>query len=174
MSSRWFVAILLAGLVLPGTLAWAGDSDLKKKVKEDVTSLNDALIDGNYTKVIDMTHSNVVKMLGGREKAISTMKRSMEELKKSGFEINKSTVRDASDIVKLDKEWYLYVPFDLTMKTPQAKLTVQSYVIGVSTDQGKTWGFVDGSYGDSVKKVLPNLPSALKLPEAKKPTIEKN
>jgi hypothetical protein len=47
-------------------------------------------------------------------------------------------------------------------------------VIGVSTNNGKSWTFVNGDLDiKKVKQLLPNLPESLKLPERQKPVIEK-
>ena len=48
-------------------------------------------------------------------------------------------------------------------------------MIGVSSDLGKTWVFVNGDFDlAKVKLVLPTLPEQLKLPEKQKPRFEKN
>jgi len=48
-------------------------------------------------------------------------------------------------------------------------------VIGVSSDQGKSWTFVNGDLDiKKVKQVLPNLPAQLRLPERQKPVFEKD
>ena len=70
---------------------------------------------------------------------------------------------------------YIVVPFLLEMKAPGGKLLQKSFVIGVSSDQGKTWTFVNGDQEmKKIKQVLPDLPDKLKLPERQKPTFEKD
>jgi hypothetical protein len=45
-------------------------------------------------------------------------------------------------------------------------------IIGVASEDGKTWKFVDGGQADStrVKRLFPNFPERLRLPE-KQPII---
>lgn len=174
MNRQTLAWLTILALAVTASSLRADDAALKKLAKENVQTLNDSVIKGDYGKVIDFTHPKLVEMMGGREKAIALMENSTKEMKKEGFEFKSVKVGDPSDIVKQANELYLYVPFELTMKIPKRKITAPSYVIGVSTDQGKTWKYVDGMGGENMNKILPDLPASLKLPEKKKPTIEKD
>jgi hypothetical protein len=56
------------------------------------------------------------------------------------------------------------------MKHPKGKFIVKSYLLGISSDNGKTWKFVDGAgLDDKITGGLPKLPAKLKLPEKQKP-----
>jgi hypothetical protein len=47
---------------------------------------------------------------------------------------------------------------------------VKSYLIGVSADDGAHWTFIDGSgKAEERKKIVPDLPAALKLPRPQQP-----
>ena len=65
------------------------------------------------------------------------------------------------------------VPESLLLSTPQGKLRGSSYLLAVSTDQGATWRFIDGSGIDKafLKKLFPTFPAKLKLPEKKEPQV---
>lgn len=135
-----------------------------------------AVLEGDYAKVADSTHPKVVEIMGGREKMIETTKTIMKSLKDQGISINSHVVGKAETPVIDGKSAYLVIPTTMVLKTEGMKVTVESYLLGMSTDGGKTWLFVDGSGMDNpmVKdKVFPKLPDGLKLPAKKDPTITK-
>ena len=153
----------------------ADDTTLKKVVKAKAEEIHNAIFKEDYNKVIDLTHPNVLKMLGSRDKMIALLESGMKEMKSRGFAFRSATMDDPSDPVTAGDDLYIVVPFLLEMKAPGGKLLQKSFVIGVSSDQGKTWTFVNGDQEmKKIKQVLPDLPDKLKLPERQKPTFEKD
>lgn len=154
--------------------AAADEAALKKIVKEKVEEINRAAIKDDFGKVADLTHPNLVRLMGGREKMISTMESAVKEMKSNGFVIRSARVDDPSDPIATGQELFVVVPFVLEMKVPGGKVLAKSFVIGVSSDKGKSWAFVNGDLDiNAVKQVLPTLPNQLKLPEKQKPVFEK-
>jgi hypothetical protein len=177
--------ILAAFCLTPSTRAADDDAaTVKKTVKQKVQEINDAIIKADFGTVADLTHPKVVQMMGGRDKMIATMQTGEKDMKSKGFAFLSTKVDDPSDTVwggsaaatiAGSAELYVTVPFELKMKTPDGKMTVKSFVIGFSTDKGKTWTFVNGDLDPKqIKDVLPNLPDRLKLPEKQKPVMEKD
>lgn len=62
------------------------------------------------------------------------------------------------------------------MKIPKGRMTVPSYLVGISSDEGKMWYFADGSLltPNNIKTMFPSFPPALKVPEKKPPVVEKD
>jgi hypothetical protein len=151
------------------------DAEIKQIVKTKVIELNDAVMKEDHGKVVDLTHPKVVKLSGGRDKMISAMTAGNKQMKAQGSAFHSCKVAEPTDLVSEGSELYVVVPFLLEMKVPDGKLLVQSFVIGISTDKGKSWTFVNGDIDrQKVKEVLPNLPDKLTLPEKKKPVFEKD
>jgi hypothetical protein len=62
------------------------------------------------------------------------------------------------------------------MTAPKTKVVAESYLLGMTTDGGKTWTFADGTalaQGPARDALLPTLPKDLKLPEQKPPMVTK-
>ena len=151
------------------------DAPAGKVVKAQVEEMNAALLKEDYGKVVDFTHPKVVELMGGRDKMVSVMEAGTKDMKSKGFAFQSTKVDDPSEPVKGGSELFVVVPFRLEMKAPDGKLHIKSFVIGVSSDQGKSWTFVNGDLEvKKVKQVLPNLPEQLKLPEREKPVFEKD
>jgi hypothetical protein len=60
------------------------------------------------------------------------------------------------------------------MKAPQTKIVAHSYLLAVSSNQGKSWFYADGSNltPELMNTIFPKLPKELKLPE-KSNVVEK-
>jgi hypothetical protein len=169
------VLVCLAALAVAHSTASADRAATNKLLKAKVESLNRALIDGDFGKVVDMTHPKIVRLMGGRDKVIALMSTGIKEMTSQGFALDSVAVEDPSEPVSGGGELFAVVPFVLKMKAPGGKLVSRTFVIGVSGDRGRSWLFINGDVGRSmVKQVLPNLPDQLTLPERQKPTLEPN
>jgi hypothetical protein len=153
----------------------ADEVPLKKVVRARVEEINNALLKEDFAKVADLTHPKVIQLIGGREKMISVMESETKEMRSQGFALRSVKVDDPSDPVAAGSDLFVVVPFLLEMKALGGKLVLKSFVIGVSSDRGKSWAFVNGDLDiKKVKQVLPTLPDQLKLPEKQKPVFEKD
>ena len=167
----WFFALVLACC----TTQAAEDASVKQVVKGKVEEINNALIKGDFAKVADLTHPNVVKLMGGRDKMISVMESGIKDMKSKSYAFRSVKVDASSDLVAAGPDVFVVVPFLLEMKAPGGKIRQKSFVIGVSSDKGKSWTFVNGDLDiKKVKQVLPNLPEQLKLPKRQTPVFEKD
>ncbi len=171
MNTR-FAAVVMTLLAL-SSFALADDAALKKVVKDKVNAMNEATLKGDWAKLADLQHTRVLQGMGGRENMIVQTDKVMKKMKE-GIEIKSFKLGEPSAIVKQDTDLYVYVPNEMTTKLKGGRLISKSYVVGVSPDQGKTWTFVTSDSKGSIRKIFPNLPDALKLPETKPPVAEKD
>jgi hypothetical protein len=72
-------------------------------------------------------------------------------------------------------ESFAVVPYDLEMTLPAGRALVRTWLLGISSDQGKTWTFVDGGNlnAAAVKRMFPNFPDKLTLPAKQPPQLER-
>ena len=105
-------------------------------------------------------------MLGGVDKLITQLQKGMKNMKKQGIGFESIEVKDPIQIVKAGKELHIVIPTKSIMKIKKQRLLVKSYLIGISTTQGKTWTFIDGGQLtlEKLKKILHNYNPKLKLP----------
>lgn len=168
-----FVAVLAAISVPLAGATRADDAEIKKAVKGLVEKMQAATVKGDYGAVIDLTHPKVVEELGGREKAIGGAKAVMEMLKDKGLAIKSLKAEEPQAPVRGEKNLYVFVPTKMEMTTPKGTIVGTSYLLGVSSDDGKTWRFVDGAAGpDETRKMFPDIPEKLKLPKPEYKTVK--
>jgi hypothetical protein len=157
------------------TSAQAGqDAPVTQILKKKVEEINNALVKEEFGKVADLTHPKVVELMGGRDKMVAAMASGIKQMKSSGHTFAGVKVEAPSEPVSAGSDLFAVVPFLMEIKIPGGKLTQRSFVIGVSGDAGKSWTFVNGDIdAKTIRRVLPNLPEKLKLPEKQKPVFEK-
>lgn len=174
MSVRRIVACLTL-VVCASVPVAADDAEIKKTVKAKAEECQTALVKGDYEKFTDLSHPVVISAGGGRKKMIEVMTAEMKKLKEAGTEFKAVKMGEASDPVKGDKDLYICIPFTFEMLTPNGKVAVQSSLLGISSDSGKTWVFVDAIAGRaSLKKSFPDLPEKLVIPKNDPPKLIKD
>ena len=142
-------------------------------VKKAAQEIAIATVEGDFSTVIDLTVDGIVELAGGREKAIQELKTTMAKLGEIGVKIASYEVQEPQELVAEGDLIFVVVPYKIGMSTPQGKFLYKTYVIGISSDEGKTWKFADGSKLNqndaTTEKVLPKLPAKLKVPEKEAP-----
>ena len=140
--------------------------------------LGAATLAGDYAKIIDYTNESIVKLLGGRAKAIESTEAVMKLMKAGGFTIKAYNVGEPGKFYTEGDNTFVVIPSSLELTFPGGRVIGKSYLLGISPDGGKTWKFSDGAgitkYKGMLDKVLPKLPADLKLPEAEKPEVIKD
>lgn len=174
MLRRFAMSLVFLGLSFA---ALAAEDKPEKTAKSQADEAAQATVKSDWGKLADLTHPKVVEMMGGRDKMVERMTASMKAMKDKGFVFNSAKVEDATTPVAAGSELYTVVPMTVEMKVPGGTVSSKSFLLGVSTDKGKTWKFVDGSgIGGNeklLKEILPNLPATLKLPKKEKPVFQK-
>jgi len=167
----------MLALLLLVTAIWGADEDLalKKGAKAKAEEINTALFNEEYSKVAALTHPKVVELAGGIEKMVAGMKAGIKDMKAKGIDFKSVKMDDAQDPVAVGSEIYIVVPFEIELAVPGGRLLQKSYVIGVTSDSGKSWAFINGDMDlQKIKIVLPNLPEKLRLPASAKPIFKKD
>jgi hypothetical protein len=154
---------------------------LAKDIKPDAIlsaaqEMGRAMIAQDFGKLADFTFPKIVAGMGGREKMIEKLKAGVEEMKNAGYGFNTFHVDAPTAIADAGNDIVAVVPQSLEMTVPGGKLTAKSYLIGLSSDQGQTWTFIDGAGIDakSLKTLLPNFPKDVKLPAKQQSVFEPN
>jgi hypothetical protein len=124
---------------------------------------------GDYERVADLTHPEVLRQMGGRARAITLLREAMNELKSKGVRFGPTTMRQPLGVGESRGKWYGVVPYDSTISGPDGtQEKIESHLFAESLDGGRTWKFVDGEGvgGDRsrLKLVMPDFPESLPVP----------
>ena len=146
-------------------------------VKKLVESFGEATIKGDYARVIDATYDGLVELLGGRKMAIEVTESIMKQFADKGFTLKSFKVGEPGNFLTEGDNTFVVVPTKAEMTMPGGKAIIKSYLLGISADAGKSWKFADGAGMDNkqiLDRVLPKLPTKLKLPDKQQPEMIKN
>ena len=123
----------------------------------------------------DLTYEAVVKGMGGKARFTQRLAEIAAEMTGQGFGIKDLILSEPSELIVSNQgNVYSVVLYNIDMTGPgDAKGLKPSYLIGVSTDRGLNWKFIDGGgiAGDRAKlhQVLPDFPEKLVLPTLPEP-----
>jgi len=139
MLNRRTSALLLFLLLIAPSILHTQPALIKAKVEE----CNAALLEGNFEKLVEMTYPPLVELMGGGEAMIELVRGGIDMMKSSGFTIESAEVQEPARIVTTRRRTYAVVPYHLIMNSPVGKFRQESTMLGISTDKGKSWTFVD-------------------------------
>jgi hypothetical protein len=138
-------------------------------LKIQADELGRATVSGDFAKVADLTHPEVVAKFGGKEKMAAVLKNDAAQMKAEGFELTAMTVGEIKQIAKIDTEIFAIVPLKITFKSPEGKEAGESSMVGISTDNGVNWKFINGINQEKFKAAFPKAAEKLQIPEEKPP-----
>jgi hypothetical protein len=164
----------LSGLASNGLSKPLDKNEAVKNLKSQAAEVGNATLKEDHQKLADLTHPIVLEKLGGREKFIEKLKSVAAGIKSEGFRIEKVVFLEPPSLEETNTEVYAVVPFQLNLSGPRGvTITQPAFLIGVSRDSGTNWKFIDGTVfaGDRerLKKLFPNFPPKLKLPDKQPP-----
>jgi hypothetical protein len=168
---RTLFTILLAAIV---THVLAADSS--PGIRMEAQKCANALLTNNFEGVLAYTHKRVVAGIGGKEAMLLTLKRGTEQMRAQGISFTRVEIGDPQKPKKVGDWLVALVPQKVVMKVPDGYLDQESYLLGISEDEGKKWAFVDvGPISqEQLTKAFPEFDGHITLPEKKKPVFHKN
>lgn len=168
--------LLIPLLITAGALARAGEPAPERAVAEQARAACETLVSGDLEKFVGWTHPKLVQAMGGRERLVAALKTGQRDMARQGIQLVSAQIRSKVELARTSKDWFAIVPYDLEMTVPAGRVLVRTWLLGISSDQAKTWTFVDGGTlnAASVKRLFPNFPDQLTLPAKQPPQVEKN
>jgi len=133
--------------------------------------ITDAFTNEDYQKVLELTYPKVIETGGGREKMMATMQKEIKGMESEGVGVLSTTPGSPTNFVRDAGSIYAVIPITLKMKAQDGVFQTEGTLIGISSDGGATWTFIDAAGKDDpdLKVLSPNVLDKLKLPPDKPP-----
>jgi hypothetical protein len=140
-------------------------------IKNQASDMVKALLRKDFTTFTKYMHPKVIDMAGGKEKLLKRMDTANTLVTEFGAKITKVVIGNPGKIVKFKNELQTTLPETTDLQTPLGNVTIETTLIAISTDAGKTWYFIDTSVYNinQIKKTLPDLSPELVIPPQKEP-----
>jgi len=112
--------------------------------------------DTNYHEYVKYLHPKVLKVAGGTDQIIQLLRTGNAGMRADGFVLSDINMGTPSTIVTTATEMQVIIPQIIEFKTSQGRLITTGYLLGISSDKGKTWRFADtaGKTLEQMKQVF--------------------
>ena len=102
---------------------------------------------------------------------ISALTKGLKEMEAEGVVVLSSTAGAPTQIIQVSGSVYAVVPTTLKVKAQDGVFQTESSMVGISSDGGATWTFIDAGGKDrsQLKSLLPDAADKLNLPPEKQP-----
>ena len=141
--------------------------------RRDAQASFDAFLKGDVEKFASFMYPGAVKLLGGKEKMVAMLRRGLEDMKAQGTRFKSANASEPEHVVIAGQDLLTIVPVKQVMIVPDGELHISSHLLGISSDNGKSWTFVDTVKltPENVRSVVPHFNPDLKLPPKQQPTL---
>jgi PBP1b-binding outer membrane lipoprotein LpoB len=150
-------------------------TDHSKTVRVAAEEMGKFLMAKDYKSFARFTYPKVAEMMGGKDKMVEILENTMGEMEATGISFINVAIGEPSKCITAGNELQCTIPQTIEMKMPDGKMTTTSTLIAVSSDNGKTWCFIDTSGKDikAMRALLPNLSENLVIAARTEPTYSK-
>jgi hypothetical protein len=163
-------SILMISIIM---ISCTSQESMKQNVEKQFAEMSDAFLKGNVPVYVDFMYPRIIERAGGRDSTIKLINLMIRGLNEQGREIKSINYGNISDIVKAGKELHCIVSQTLELRRADGTEILETSVMAVSGDKGKTWKFleVSGVNIQSLKQIFPDYNEDLKIPDKKSPTF---
>jgi hypothetical protein len=140
-------------------------------LKAQATRMSKGLISGNYTAFLRYLHPKIVELAGGTDNMKQQLSLLSQQMASRGLIFQSVVVDSASNIIKSGETLQATIRQHTTIKMTPGRSVATSTLIGVSSDNGSHWKFVDthNKTLNEVRQFLPELSTALVIPPTQPP-----
>lgn len=143
--------------------------EMKAAAKAQADQTAQAFIRRDYPLAASKIYPQALKAIGGKQGMLQAIERDEKDMAAFGSVIQSVTVGDVTEILDSELEKFAIVPETLVLSVEGGTLKKASYLLAISGDGGLNWTFVDGAGLTkplaTLRRMIPNLPSELKLPK---------
>ena len=130
-----------------------------------------ALTTGDYNTFIHYVHPKIVQISGGADAMKQMLTKMSRQMNVAGASFQSISLDSLSKFVKAGLTVQATIRQHTSMTVPGGRTVATSTLIGMSSDNGAHWRFIDtnGKTLSDVRQVLPNLSTALVIPPRQAP-----
>jgi hypothetical protein len=162
-------------LSVPAIAQPSKEATLKQSVKVAAKKMDDALIKKDYLTFTETTYPKAVEMTeGGMEKMLHDLQTQMASIEASGNKIIAAWPGNPSGMIDTAGEIQCTIPQFMRMKVNGGTLTTETTLVGITSNKGQKWYFIDAADRDieKMRMMFPTLSSKHILKKSPEPKYE--
>ncbi|MDT0606016.1 hypothetical protein [Croceitalea rosinachiae] len=145
-----------------------------KNLNSQLEEMKKFFLARDYESFANFTYPEVIKMMGGKSNMVKATEQAMNKMKNDGFSFTDLNFKSPSKFLKKDNELQCSLTQVIVMKTPRGKIESEYTLIGLSSDNGQNWTFIDTSGKDkeTMLKYFPNLHNEIVIKPKKQKLVD--
>ena len=153
------------------TTAVLNDTARLTNLVDDANIMMKATVAGNFAVLAKYTHSLVVQSMGGANKMAAYLTEEYKKMQAQDIKIDDARLGTPGKLLYIEDEYFCVVPQNVIMRMGNRRISSTSSLIGVSSNGGSTWRFVDagGMTDEQLKKYFPKIYGKLTIPKRSQP-----
>ncbi|MBX2827509.1 MAG: hypothetical protein KTR22_05070 [Flavobacteriaceae bacterium] len=175
MKTKAYSIFLTTFFLLLATIG-VSQNPYEAQITNDSRAMGKAFISQEYKSLAEYTYPLVVEMVGGKDGMIAILGDTMGKMKEQGLEFSKIEFGKPSQVHPAGDELHCLLLQTLHLKTPNGTVISNSYLLGISQNQGKKWYFLDVAdlTNETVYEMFPEYNSELVIPAKQEPQFIPN
>lgn len=168
---RYLLPLLLLLLWLPAN---ARAEDPRPEIKAQAQKTATAFLARDWETVLDLTHPNLFRLTGGKDRAKGQIASAVQQLTEQGFQVTNYGVGKPS-ILQEESGWQVsFVPIMMTLKGQNRRIKSDGYLMALKGPEDQRWYFLDGAMltPQLLAAVAPPLAGKISLPPKRRPRVE--
>lgn len=172
---KTILSVLAALLFITGLKAQdaINQYELSKVVSANAREMAALLSSGKFHECVQYIHPVRLQSAGSEEAMIKKLNTENEPMFAEGASVKAIYYEKPSKIIRSNGELQCTIPQHMELTSLKGRVITHTTLLAISTDNGKSWKFVDASNFDmaSLRKMYPNLSPGIKLPPKQKPSV---
>jgi hypothetical protein len=179
INKRAKIVLIVAFLAVAALLIWHQESrfneaQAKQAAKQQADACAQFFLQGDFKSLIAKVPKKVVDAMGGPDAASRIMQGGIASETFQGFLMQSIAVGDVQQIEVSQSHVFALLPEVIDISMPQGFMRAESFFVGVSDDNGRTWSFMDSAGLQALgnpQKIFPDFPIDLSIPPKAKPVV---
>lgn len=169
IKSRFFIFLLVIS-----NFVFAQSS--QEIMKSDLDKMKFLFLNKSYKGFSTFVYPKVIQMYGNEEKMIDKTKSSILKMENDGFKFVNIYFKNFNEAIAKNNELQSTFTQVILMNSPKGRIIGEYTMIGISSDKGKSWKFIDtsGYNGKLIQNNFPNLDEKLILKPKVKMFLDEN
>jgi len=152
-------------LILVSTSLMIAQAKYDPAIKDSFSKYKKAYFSVDRSKLVDMSHPNIVAMGGGRSYMMEAFTQDYNMYSAQGLKLVDLNINKSSKVLKVDNDLQAMLPYVRSLDNGESIISEEGFFLIISQDTGQTWSFTDMlKYdGDSIKDFIPNYDERLNI-----------
>ncbi len=169
--TKFLKFFLFASFVFVAQQSTAQVDEINRIIKSQAEDLANATLEGDYEKLIDYTHPNVIKSAGGKENFLKFIVPEMQKMAADGFVMESVEIGEPTKTRLYKGQYQSLIPKTITIVYNGQRIRSKNHLFGFSDSSGQKWTFIEAEklLTATGKSLFPDFETNINIPPKEAP-----